>query len=139
MRFETKRDYTFPLIFLFVVLVYAGIATYTVIVENDFTVIWAFSGILTLLGVFFYAIVKTTYFVFEAEQLVCHSFFFKRKIPYSTIRKIEKQKGLYAGLKMSTAMKGLVIYYNQFDDLLISPERENDFIIELEKRIHPKL
>lgn len=139
MRFETKRDYTFPLIFLFVVLVYAGIAIYTVIVENDYSVIWAFSVILTLLGVFFYAIVKTTYFVFEAEQLVCHSFFFKRKIPYSTIRKIEKQKGLYAGLKMSTAMKGLVIYYNQFDDLLISPERENDFIIELEKRIHPKL
>jgi len=138
MRFETKRDYSLPLIFLFVALVYTGIAIYTVIRDGDYTIVWTFMGVLILLASFFILIIKTTFFVLEPEQLICHSLFFKRKIPYSTIRKIEKQKGLYAGLKMSTALKGLVIYYNQYDDLLISPEKEEEFIDEIKKRIEIK-
>ncbi|MBM3185628.1 MAG: PH domain-containing protein [Bacteroidetes bacterium] len=135
MRFETKRDKTFPIIFLFVFILYSGIASYSIIAENDSSVIWPFSGVLLFLALLFYLIFKNTYFVFEENQLVCRSLFFKRIIPYSTIRKIEKQKGLYAGLKMSTAWKGLVIHYNKYDELLISPEREEEFILELESRV----
>ncbi|MFM7682429.1 MAG: PH domain-containing protein [Bacteroidota bacterium] len=135
MRFETKRDKTFPFIFLFVFILYSGIASYSIIAENDYSVIWPFSGVLLFLALLFYLIFKTTYFVFEENQLVCRSLFFKRIIPYSTIRKVEKQKGLYAGLKMSTAWKGLVLHYNKYDELLISPEREEEFILELESRV----
>lgn len=128
MRFETKRDKTFLVIFLFVFVLYSGIASYSIIAENDYSVIWPFSGVLLFLALLFYLIIKTTYFVFEENQLVCRSLFFKRNISYSDIRKVEKQKGLYAGLKMSTAWKGLVVHYNKYDELLISPEREDEFI-----------
>ena len=134
MRFETKRDYTFPIIFLFVFIVYACISIYVILTEKNFSILWGFSGVLALLGILFYTILKTTYFIFEEDNLVCKSLFVKRSIPYSSIRKIEKQKGLYAGLKMSTSMKGLVIYYNKFDELLISPEKVDEFIAEVEKR-----
>lgn len=135
MRFETKRDKTFPIIFLFLFVIYLGLACFSVITENDYSVVWPFSGVLLFLALLFYLILKTTYFVFEENELVCRSLFFKRSISYLAIRKVEKQKGLYAGLKMSTTWKGLIIQYDKYDELLISPEREEEFIMELESRI----
>jgi hypothetical protein len=134
MRFETKRDNTFLFIFLFVLVLNSGIASYSIIYENDYSVIWPFSLILISLALLFFLIFKTTYFVFEECQLVCRSLFFKRSISYSDIRKIEKQKGIYAGFKMSTAWKGLVLHYNKYDELLVSPEREDEFIQEIKNR-----
>ncbi len=134
MRFETKRDYTFVFIFLFVFILYAVIAVFSIITENDYSVIWPFSFVLFALIILFYLITKTTYFVFEENQLVCRSLFFKRSINYSDIRKVEKQKGLYAGIKMSTAWRGLVIHYNKYDELLVSPEREDEFVHEIQRR-----
>jgi hypothetical protein len=134
MRFETKRDNTLLIIFLFVFVLYTGIAMFSIIKEKNYSVIWPFSLILILLILLFYFILKTTYFVFEEYQLVCRSLFFKRSITYSSIRKIAKHKGLYAGLKFSTAWNGLVVHYNKYDELLISPEREEEFIKEIEKR-----
>ncbi len=135
MRFETKRDNTFIFIFLFVFVLYSVIASYSIIAENDYSVIWPFSLVLVILTLLFYLIVKTTYFVFEEYQLVCRSLFFKRSIFYSDIKKIEKQKGLYVGFKMSTAWKGLVVHYNKYDELLVSPEREEEFIQDIQHRI----
>jgi hypothetical protein len=135
MRFETKRDNSFVFIFLFVLILYTGIAVFSIITENDYSVIWPFSFVLIALIILFYLIIKTTYFVFEEYQLVCRSLFFKRSIRYTDIRKIEKQKGIYAGFKMSTAWKGLVIHYNKYDELLVSPEREEEFIQEIQHRI----
>ena len=135
MRFETKRDKTFPIIFLFVFVLYSGIACFSIITENDYSVIWPFSWVLLFLALLFYLILKTTYFVFEEYQLVCRSLFFKRSIFYSDIKKIEKQKGLYVGFKMSTAWKGLVVHYNKYDELLVSPDREEEFIQEIQHRI----
>jgi hypothetical protein len=88
--------------------------------------------VLLFLALLFYLILKTTYFVLNENYLICKTLFFKKVILYSSIRKIEKQKGIYVGVKFSTAWKGLIVHYNQFDELLISPEREDDFIVELE-------
>ena len=128
MRFETKRDNSFIYIFLFVFLLYTLIAIFSILFEKDYSVIWPFSFVLVILASLFYLLIRTTYFVFDENELICRSLFFKRIIPYSVIRKIEKQKGLYAGIKFSTAWKGLVVHYNKYDELLISPEREDEFI-----------
>ena len=39
---------------------------------------------------------------------------------------------------MSTAAKGLIIHYNSYDELLISPENEDAFIIKLNSKIQHK-
>ena len=58
----------------------------------------------------------------------------KKKIPLNSIRKVEKQIGLFAGWKISTAYKGVIIHYNKYDELLISPDKEQIFISEINHR-----
>ena len=57
--------------------------------------------------------------------------FFKKQIPIQTIRKIERANGLYVGWKMNTSWKCLIVHYNKYDELLISPEKESEFIREI--------
>ena len=134
MRFETKRDYSFLVIFLFVFLIYSCVSVYSIFYKQDKSSVLVFIVVLSLIALFLGLIYKTTFFIIEENELICKSLFITRKIPYQNIRRVEKQKGIYAGLKMSTAWKGIVVHYNKYDDLLISPEREDDFILEIEKR-----
>jgi hypothetical protein len=60
---------------------------------------------------------------------------FTKKIPYSSIRKVEKQQGIYAGIKFSTAWKGLVVHYNKYDELLISPDNEEIFLEKINEQM----
>ena len=103
--------------------------------ENDYSVIGAFLVVLTLLSCLFIAIYKTTFFRLDENYLFCKSLIFTKKIPYSSIRKVEKQQGIYAGIKFSTAWKGLVVHYNKYDELLISPENEEIFLEKINEQM----
>jgi hypothetical protein len=135
MLFKTKKDYTFLLVFLFVFLLYTCISIFIIIYENDYPVIGAFLVILTLLAGLFIAIYKTTFFRLDENYLFCKSLIFTKKIPYSSIRKVEKQQGIYAGIKFSTAWKGLVVHYNKYDELLISPDNEEIFLEKINEQM----
>lgn len=74
---------------------------------------------------------KTTHYTFEEDALICRSSFLKRTITYSSITKISEHKGLYAGWKFSLSSKGLLVHYNKFDELYISPEDQDQFIQDL--------
>jgi hypothetical protein len=91
--------------------------------------------VLILLASFFISIYKTTYFRLEEDYLFCKSLVFTKEISYSSIRKIERQKGIYAGIKFSTAWKGIIVHYNKYDELLISPENEELFLGKITERI----
>ena len=135
MLFRAKKDYTFLIVFLFVLLLYSGIGLFTIIYEDDYSVIWVFLIVLTFLALLFISIYKTTYFRLDQHNLFCKSLIFKKEIPYSSIRKVEKQQGIYAGVKFSTAWKGIIVHYNKYDELLISPENEEIFIAKIHERI----
>jgi energy-coupling factor transporter transmembrane protein EcfT len=135
MLFRAKKDYTFLIVFLFVLLLYSGISLFTIIYEDDCSVIWVFLIVLTFLALLFISIYKTTYFRLDQHNLFCKSLIFKKEIPYSSIRKVEKQQGIYAGIKFSTAWKGIIVHYNKYDELLISPENEEIFIVKIQERI----
>ena len=135
MLFRAKKDYTFLIVFLFVLLLYSGISLFTIIYEDDYSVIWVFLIVLTFLALLFISIYKTTYFRLDQHNLFCKSLIFKKEIPYSSIKKVEKQQGIYAGIKFSTAWKGIIVHYNKYDELLISPENEEIFIVKIQERI----
>jgi energy-coupling factor transporter transmembrane protein EcfT len=135
MLFRAKKDYTFLIVFLFVLLLYSGISLFTIIYEDDYSVIWVFLIVLTFLALLFISIYKTTYFSLDQHNLFCKSLIFKKEIPYSSIRKVEKQQGIYAGVKFSTAWKGIIVHYDKYDELLISPENEEFFISKIQERI----
>lgn len=135
MLFKTKKDFTFLFVFLFVFILYTVISIFSIVYEKDYSVIWQFSSVLTFLAFLFFSIYKTTYFRLDDDYLFCRSLVFTKRIPYSSIRKVEKQKGIYAGIKFSTAWKGLVVHYNKFDEILISPENDEFFIEKLNEKI----
>lgn len=135
MRFKTKRDSSLLLIFLFISSLFGGITVFEFFYKENHNIIGFSIFSLSFIILFYFIIVKTTYFTLTDIELICHQFFFKKTIQISSIRKVEKQNGLFAGLKMSTSRKALIVHYNKYDELLISPTDEDRFIEELEKRI----
>ena len=138
MLFKTKVDWFYKSIILFLLAVF--IVGEVSIYQNENTFEALIFGLIFLLIIsFLIAAIFTTHFTFESDHLLCKFSFWKKKIPYETIKKIERQESvLYGGWKMSTAIKGLIITYNSFDELLISPENEDEFIINLNSKIQHK-
>jgi hypothetical protein len=127
-RFDSKKDWTLPIIWGFVFIVYAIIACFILYTGGNFTDLILLGSILLALGLFFFLLLKTTYYAIDDVNLTCHFLGFRKKINLQEITKIEQQKGLYAGLKINTAWKGLVVSYGKWDEILISPADEAGFI-----------
>ena len=138
MRFKTKVDWFYKSIILFLLAVF--IVGEVSIYQNENTIEGIILGLIFLLIIsFLISAIFTTHFTFESDHLLCKYSFWKHKIPFATIKKIERQESvLYGGWKMSTAIKGLIITYNKYDELLISPENEDEFIIKLNSKIQHK-
>ena len=138
MRFKTKVDWFYKSIILFLLAVF--LVGEVSIYQNENTLEAIIFGLIFLLIIsFLIAAIFTTRFAFESDHLLCKFSLWKKKIPYATIKKIERQQSvLYGGWKMSTAIKGLIITYNSYDELLISPENEDAFIIKLNSKIQHK-
>jgi hypothetical protein len=135
MRFETKKDKSLLYIFGFAFFIYFGVTVFSILLEDDYKIIWPFSVVLILLGLLLIAISKTTYFVLTKDKLICKSLFLKKEILFNSIRSIERYKGfIFTDQKMSTSRKGLIIHYNKYDEIFISPQNEDTFILELENR-----
>ena len=90
--------------------------------------------VLLLQQLLFWGIFRSTHYTFEQDTLLCRSLMFKRRISYESIRKIEQNTSLYAGLKMSTAFRGIIIHYNKYDELFISPAESERFLSLLKER-----
>ncbi len=136
MIYRAKRDWFFGLIWLFVFVLYSFIGLIEVVVNQSYESLLILYSISVLLGILFIVIKRYTFYeIREKEVLICKMLFFKKKIPINTIRKIERANGLYVGWKMNTSWKCLVVHYNKYDELLISPENETEFIKEINSRI----
>jgi hypothetical protein len=136
MRFSGKRDHFMFYIWLAILIPYAGICAVTFWHENDASPVYVLGSVWVLLGLFFYFIVKSTHYTFiDNETLVCQTmYFFQKRIKLQSIRKFEKSNGFYAGWKMSTSWNCLIMHYEKYEELLISPENEELFIAEVERR-----
>ena len=115
---------------VFSIAIYSSFQT-----ENLQDVIIMSSIFLLILGFLVY-IPYSTYFVVTETHLVCSSFYFwKVVVSYDKIRKVERQKGLFVGWKMATSITGLILTYNKYDELFISPEKEELFMELINEKI----
>jgi hypothetical protein len=131
MIFKSKRDWFLSLVWLFVFILYSLIGLIEVVVNQSYESLLILYSISVLLGILFIVIQRSTsYEIREKDVLICKMLFFKKQIPINTIRKIDRANGLYLGWKMNTSWKCLVVHYNKYDELLISPENETEFIRE---------
>jgi hypothetical protein len=129
MRFRTKTEWFLWAAVGFVFLIYLGVGFLMYLPNGDVSAFYGLAIIWLFLALFLLWILpKTTHYTFLDDHLLCQSVGIKKRIYYETFKKIEQANGLYAGWKMSTSWKCLVLHYNKYDELLISPAKEEEFI-----------
>ncbi|MBD1391534.1 PH domain-containing protein [Mucilaginibacter glaciei] len=79
-----------------------------------------------------------TYYIIRGNQLFYKSALLKGSIEINAIVEIVKNKKLFSGKKPSLSTKGIIINYNKYDDIFISPKKIDQFIKAL-KTINPNI
>lgn len=130
--YKSKKSKRLNLIFILTSAIIIG-ATIPAIMREVNSGFYIVIGInlLSLLLLVFIAL-KTEYKI-KDNQLYWQSGPFQGKIDIKTIRKIQHHEGIFVPtfLKPALSQIGLIITYNKFDDIYISPENEVDFIQKL--------
>lgn len=114
--------------------------TIPVVWSNDITAFYVVIGINTMvLGLLTWLILQTHYTV-DAKNLFWKSGPFKGTIGINSIKKIEFHKGIVIPVIWKPALShiGLIITYNNYDDIYISPENREEFVQRLTK-INPNI
>jgi hypothetical protein len=95
--------------------------------------------IIGIISMLIWILLDTKYSIKE-EILYFYSGPFRGKITINSIRKIEHHSGLIVPVTYKPALntKGLIVYYNSYDDIYISPNQEAIFLEEL-LRINPNI
>ena len=126
--FKSKIDWWFGLI-----LVYPIFLSITALLEGE----WI--GLLGLTGVvgFILILSKTTQYIINENQLVVKStWIVNERIDISKITKVEKSNSILSSPALS--LDRLLVRYNKYDEILISPKEKIEFIDELLK-INPNI
>ena len=135
MVFKAKKDGFRWAIIGFVFAVYTGVSLLIFYTERKPEAFYGLALVWVMLSIFIVWILpKTTHYTFLEDHLLCQSMGFKKRIYYNTFQKVEPANGLYAGWKMSTAWTCVVVHYNKYDELLISPQDEAGFIALFEEK-----
>lgn len=138
MKFSSRKDYLFTSIIMAMCLLLGSIIGFTVVNSKSiisvlFPIIITFLVLVFLIWIFLdtnYEISKTHVKYFSGP--------IRGKIEVNKIRKIISGKTLWVGLKPATAKHGLILKYNKFDEIYISPETNEKFISEILK-INPDI
>lgn len=135
MVFKSEQSIFSYFIFIFLPGALGCIAFFAPNDEND----W--EGLLipliiigSILSFLVYSIFNTYYTI--SRTIFSYKFgFFKDKIDIQKIRKIEYNNSIFVPvtLKLGWSHKGLIINYNQYDDVYISPKNRDQFVAELLK------
>ena len=138
MKFKSRVDWFFKsAIALILISFIAGFIQMKVDNESTSSLV-LFSIVMGVVMLFLFSLIPTTYYEIKEDQLLCKTLFFNKKLPIDSIRKIDVGNSLYAGMKMSLALKGIIIHFNKYDEIYISPENQEEFVQHLVK-INPQI
>lgn len=73
----------------------------------------------------------------EESLFIKFGFIIKKEIPYNTIKEVFKERKVYSysTLSLKNAIEHINIKYNKFDMVTVSVVENDDFVLELNKRI----
>lgn len=105
--------------------------------NEPFIAIFSINFLVILILVWIY---KTTFYKIESTNLFWKSGPFYGKIDITKINKIEYHEGIIVPTIWKPALShiGLIITYNKYDDIYISPEKQQEFIATLQ-RLNPNI
>ena len=136
MVFKSKQSIFSHSIFVFLIGIFSFILLEAPNEENNGEGLWIPLTIIGLLFLFFLYTFLTTYYCISTATLSYKYVFFKGKIAIEKIRKIEYNNSIFVPvtLKLGWSHKGLIIKYNQYDEVYISPKNRDQFVAELLKK-----
>lgn len=131
---QYKSEKTIFIYFVFGILISVfGIMIFAYTTEKDPIGVLFGMGIIGIItGFLLHCFFNTNYTIYKTE-LKYQCGVIKGEIPIDKIRKIEYNNSIFVAitLKLGWSHKGLIIHYNQFDDLFISPKNRDQFTLEL--------
>lgn len=139
MKFKSKKDTLFSVI-IFGINVFLIIVTIAGILKGEMEKgeYWSLIPVLGIVGFLFWLYFGTNYELTKENGLIYRSGPFNGKISLERITEIIKGKTLWVGFRPATARKGLIIKYDKFNEIYISPKNNESFIkkiLELNKTI----
>ena len=102
--------------------------------------IYIFNAIMITIVLALVWILLDTKYILKENKIFYNSGPFRGAIAIDSIKKIERHSGLMVPVTFKPALntKGLIIHYNNFDDIYISPKQEESFLEELLK-VNPNI
>lgn len=135
-KFKSRKDILFQLL----TFGFSGLLIFFRVFSNgidNYQFMWPDILILLVIGLLLWVYFGTAYELTETE-FEYKSGPFRGKIKLERIKEITKNKTLWAGLKPATARNGLIIKYDRYEEIYISPETNDTFvakILELNEKI----
>ena len=139
MKFKSERDTFFGIIIFGIIAFLLGISAFTFLsgkLEKEID--WSFLLILAVVVLLSWLYFGTRYELTKEEGLTYRSGPFHGKIDIDRITEIVQGKTLWVGFKPATARNGLIIKYDKFQEIYISPKTNESFIkkaVELNGKI----
>ncbi|MGV6944661.1 PH domain-containing protein [Sphingobacterium kyonggiense] len=135
-QFKPKRDLSqFKLAFLILIPIITLIA---ILSDSWQEAVLVNTIISALLISMLLIIMYTTSYKIDGEILRYRSFFLFGKVSISDIRQLEVGKTMYVGIKPATAKHGIIVRYNRYDEIYISPEN-NQEVVQALLEINPNI
>lgn len=126
--YKSKIDWWLGLFFVYPI--YRSIVS---IIDGE----WIGYPVLVFFLLFIVFISKSTRYIIAENQLIVKCMFIVNdRIEISKIRKIEKTNSVLSSPALS--LDRIAIYYNKFDEIMVSPKEREDLIKELLK-INPNI
>ena len=129
MKFDSKKDILFRIVILGVNAFMIGI-TIVLIHDGEMEKDQYLGLIYTVpaIGLLFWLYFGTNYELTKENGLTYRSGPFKGKISLDRITEIVKGKTLWVGFKPATSRKGLIVKYDKYNEIYISPKTNESFI-----------
>ncbi len=129
MKFDSKKDTLFSMIILGLNAFLIGITIFGIVngeIEKD--EYWAVILILAVVGFLFWLYFGTSYELSKENGLIYRSGPLNGKISVERITEIVKGKTLWVGFRPATSRKGLIVKYDKYNEIYISPKTNEAFI-----------
>lgn len=123
MKFESKKDILFSVIILGLNTFLIGITILGLINgEMEKHEYWTMILVFGVVGLLFWLCFGTNYELSKEDGLIFRSGPFNGKIRIDRITEIVKGKTLWVGFRPATSRKGLIIKYDKYNEIYISPK-----------------
>ena len=137
ITFKSKKDTLFTIIIFTILLLIVFIAIDIITKMSSLLHIIPLLIILSVATLISWLFIRT-YYIITHDTFYYFYGPFKGQIKLSSITKIKVNTTLWVGLKPATSMNGIIIYYNKFDDIYISP-KDNDLFVKTLIKVQPNI